>query len=74
VSTRETRGAETFGLRIGPHVNLVLAEDELPEDALIGVEGNGLRQKRRHDPPHRLRGSSLPLSASARSGDVLPSL
>ncbi len=44
VSTRETRDAETFGLRNGPHVNLVLQDVELPADALIGEEGNGLRQ------------------------------
>jgi alkylation response protein AidB-like acyl-CoA dehydrogenase len=44
VSNRETREAETFGLRNGPHVDLVLDDVELPEDALIGVEGNGLRQ------------------------------
>ncbi|WPB89283.1 acyl-CoA dehydrogenase family protein [Streptomyces malaysiensis] len=44
VSTRETREAETFGLRNGPHVNLVLDDVELPEDALIGVEGKGLKQ------------------------------
>lgn len=44
VSTRETREAETFGLRNGPHVNLVLDEVEVPKDALIGVEGKGLKQ------------------------------
>ena len=44
VSTVMTREAETFGLRNGPHVDLVLEEVELPEDALIGQEGNGLRQ------------------------------
>ena len=44
VSTRETREAETFGLRNGPHVNLMLDEVELPADALIGEEGKGLRQ------------------------------
>ena len=44
VSTRETREAETFGLRNGPHVNLVLEDVELPADALIGQEGKGLRQ------------------------------
>ncbi len=44
VSTRETREAETFGLRNGPHVNLVLDDVEVPADALIGVEGKGLRQ------------------------------
>ena len=43
-STRETREAETFGLRNGPHVNLVLDDVELPADALIGEEGKGLRQ------------------------------
>ncbi|MEV6661488.1 acyl-CoA dehydrogenase family protein [Nocardia fluminea] len=44
VSTRETREAETFGLRNGPHVNLILDEVEVPQDALIGVEGQGLKQ------------------------------
>lgn len=44
VTTHETRDAETFGLRNGPHVNLVLADVEVPADALIGDEGNGLRQ------------------------------
>ncbi|MFC9359254.1 acyl-CoA dehydrogenase family protein [Rhodococcus sp. NPDC057014] len=44
VSTRQTREAQTFGLRNGPHVNLVLDDVEIPGDALIGVEGNGLRQ------------------------------
>ena len=44
VSTRETREAETFGLRNGPHVNLLLEDVELPADALIGQEGKGLRQ------------------------------
>jgi alkylation response protein AidB-like acyl-CoA dehydrogenase len=44
VSTRETRAAETFGLRNGPHVNLVLEDVEVPEDALIGTEGKGLKQ------------------------------
>ncbi|MPZ52412.1 MAG: acyl-CoA dehydrogenase [Acidimicrobiia bacterium] len=44
ITTHETEQAETFGLRNGPHVNLVLNEVELPEDALIGVEGKGLRQ------------------------------
>jgi alkylation response protein AidB-like acyl-CoA dehydrogenase len=44
VSTRETREAETFGLRNGPHVNLVLDGVQVPADALIGVEGKGLKQ------------------------------
>lgn len=34
----------TFGLRNGPHVNLVLDNVRLPEHALIGVEGKGVRQ------------------------------
>ena len=44
VSTRETREAETFGLRNGPHVNLILDGVEIEKDALIGIEGNGLKQ------------------------------
>lgn len=34
----------TFGLRNGPHVNLVLDKVRLPAHALIGVEGKGVRQ------------------------------
>lgn len=34
----------TFGLRNGPHVNLVLDGVRLPGHALIGVEGKGVRQ------------------------------
>ncbi len=34
----------TFGLRNGPHVNLVLDRVRLPDHALIGVEGKGVRQ------------------------------
>ena len=44
VSTRETKDAETFGLRNGPHVNLILEDVEVNPDALIGDEGNGLKQ------------------------------
>jgi alkylation response protein AidB-like acyl-CoA dehydrogenase len=44
VSLRQTREAQTFGLRNGPHVNVVLEDVELPGDALIGSEGNGLKQ------------------------------
>lgn len=40
----ETRDAETFGLRNGPHVNLVLNKVRLPVDSLIGEEGKGLKQ------------------------------
>jgi len=44
VSTYEGPDAETFGLRNGPHVNLVLQDVEIPSDALIGEEGRGLKQ------------------------------
>lgn len=44
ISTRQMRDAKTFGLRNGPHVNLMLDDVEVPDDALIGEEGNGLRQ------------------------------
>jgi alkylation response protein AidB-like acyl-CoA dehydrogenase len=44
VSLRQTREAQTFGLRNGPHVNVVLEDVELPGDALIGTEGAGLKQ------------------------------
>jgi alkylation response protein AidB-like acyl-CoA dehydrogenase len=44
VSVFETREAETFGLRNGPHVDLLLEDVEVPPDALIGVEGKGLKQ------------------------------
>lgn len=39
-------GAEsaTFGLRNGPHVNLVLDQVRVPADHLVGVEGKGVRQ------------------------------
>ena len=44
ISTYESRDAETFGLRNGPRVNLVLDEVTVAADHLIGVEGEGLRQ------------------------------
>jgi alkylation response protein AidB-like acyl-CoA dehydrogenase len=44
VSTYEGEHAETFGLRNGPHVNLVLDDVEVPADHLIGTEGRGLKQ------------------------------
>jgi alkylation response protein AidB-like acyl-CoA dehydrogenase len=43
VSTRETPQAQTFGLRNGPHINLLLENVEVPDDALIGEEGRGLK-------------------------------
>lgn len=44
VSTYVGEHAETFGLRNGPHVNLVLDEVDVPADHLIGAEGRGLKQ------------------------------
>lgn len=44
VSTEEGPNAATFGLRNGPHVDLVLDRVALPADHLIGVEGKGVRQ------------------------------
>ncbi|QRP43306.1 acyl-CoA dehydrogenase family protein [Amycolatopsis sp. FDAARGOS 1241] len=44
VSSYEGQDAETFGLRNGPHVNLVLQDVEVPADHLIGTEGRGLKQ------------------------------
>jgi alkylation response protein AidB-like acyl-CoA dehydrogenase len=44
VSTEQGRNATTFGLRNGPHVDLVLNDLHLPADHLIGIEGKGVRQ------------------------------
>lgn len=44
VSTYATADAETFGLRNGPHLNLLLEGVHVPADHLIGEEGKGLRQ------------------------------
>lgn len=44
LSIYEGRNSATFGLRNGPHMNLVLDHVELPEDHLIGAEGKGVRQ------------------------------
>jgi alkylation response protein AidB-like acyl-CoA dehydrogenase len=49
---RETRGIScvegdstaTFGLRNGPHVDLILNEVHVPDDYLVGEEGKGVRQ------------------------------
>lgn len=38
------RNSATFGLRNGPHVNLVLDQVRLPREALIGQDGKGVRQ------------------------------
>lgn len=44
VSTYLGQNSATFGLRNGPHVNLVLDRVQLPDDHLIGVDGKGIRQ------------------------------
>jgi alkylation response protein AidB-like acyl-CoA dehydrogenase len=44
VSTYLGHNSATFGLRNGPHVNLVLENVTLPADHLIGTEGKGVRQ------------------------------
>jgi alkylation response protein AidB-like acyl-CoA dehydrogenase len=43
VSTYVGKNSATFGLRNGPHVNLVLNDVALPADHLIGEEGKGVR-------------------------------
>jgi alkylation response protein AidB-like acyl-CoA dehydrogenase len=44
VSTFKGANASTFGLRNGPHVDLVLEDVAIPLDHMIGVEGKGVRQ------------------------------
>ncbi|GAA5233309.1 acyl-CoA dehydrogenase [Verticiella sediminum] len=44
VSTFDGPNSGTFGLRNGPHVDLVLDEVHVPHDHLIGTEGKGVRQ------------------------------
>jgi alkylation response protein AidB-like acyl-CoA dehydrogenase len=44
VSTYEGDNSHTFGLRNGPHVNLVLDDVRLGADHLVGEEGAGVRQ------------------------------
>ncbi|OZI52388.1 acyl-CoA dehydrogenase family protein [Bordetella genomosp. 4] len=44
VSTFNGPTSGTFGLRNGPHVDLILDGVVLPDDHLIGVEGKGVRQ------------------------------
>ena len=44
ISAYESADAVTFGLRNGPHVNLVLEQVRVPERNLIGTEGKGLGQ------------------------------
>ncbi len=44
VSTFKGANASTFGLRNGPHVDLVLENVAVPLDHMIGLEGKGVRQ------------------------------
>ncbi|MGE0804422.1 MAG: acyl-CoA dehydrogenase family protein [Burkholderiaceae bacterium] len=44
VSCREGHSTATFGLRNGPHVDLVLQDVRVPADHLVGEEGKGVRQ------------------------------
>jgi alkylation response protein AidB-like acyl-CoA dehydrogenase len=44
VSTEKGENASTFGLRNGPHVDLILQDVLVPGDHLIGQEGKGVRQ------------------------------
>jgi alkylation response protein AidB-like acyl-CoA dehydrogenase len=44
VSTALGKGAATFGLRNGPHLDLALEGVELPTDYLLGEEGRGVKQ------------------------------
>jgi alkylation response protein AidB-like acyl-CoA dehydrogenase len=44
LSVYEGRNSATFGLRNGPHMNLLLEDVRLPLDHLIGTEGKGVRQ------------------------------
>ncbi|AWP78346.1 acyl-CoA dehydrogenase family protein [Bordetella bronchiseptica] len=44
VSTFDGPTSGTFGLRNGPHVDLILDGVVVPDDHLIGVEGKGVRQ------------------------------
>lgn len=44
VSTYIGQNSATFGLRNGPHVNVVLKDVRLPFDHLVGQEGKGVRQ------------------------------
>ncbi len=43
VRTEKGPNASTFGLRNGPHVDLILDGVEVPDDHLIGTEGKGVR-------------------------------
>ncbi|TDR90362.1 acyl-CoA dehydrogenase family protein [Enterovirga rhinocerotis] len=44
VSIYEGQNSATFGLRNGPHMNVVFDEVRLPFDHMVGEEGKGVRQ------------------------------
>ncbi|WP_342641559.1 acyl-CoA dehydrogenase family protein [Rhodoligotrophos ferricapiens] len=44
VSIYEGENSATFGLRNGPHMNVVFDDVRLPSDHLVGEEGKGVRQ------------------------------
>lgn len=44
VSTQDGPTSGTFGLRNGPHVDLILEDVRVPADHMIGTEGKGVRQ------------------------------
>lgn len=44
LSLYEGHNSATFGLRNGPHLNLLLEDVRVPLDHLIGTEGKGVRQ------------------------------
>lgn len=44
VSIYEGENSATFGLRNGPHMNVVLDAVKLPKNHMIGTEGKGVRQ------------------------------
>lgn len=44
LSTEHGVNASTFGLRNGPHLDLILDDVQIPDDHLVGQEGKGVRQ------------------------------
>lgn len=44
VSRYEGKNSATFGLRNGPHMNIVFDNVRVPADHMIGIEGKGVRQ------------------------------
>ncbi len=44
IKVYEGDNSATFGLRNGPHMNVIFNQVEIPEDHLVGQEGKGVRQ------------------------------